>query len=60
MDNDPNDGEMEETLKPDIPKPAGKPLSAADALREARDTYGDSSASPNREDQEDMHRGDDA
>jgi len=57
MDNNANDDEMEETLKPDIPKPKGKPLSPADALREARDTYGDSSASPNREDQEDMHRG---
>lgn len=51
------DDEMDETLKPDIPRPAGKPLSPREALREALDTYGDSSQSPNREDQEDEHGG---
>ncbi|MBV8195608.1 MAG: hypothetical protein JOY80_08780 [Candidatus Dormibacteraeota bacterium] len=52
-----NDDGLEETLKPDIPHPTGRKLSPEEALREARDTYGDSSTSPNREDQEDMHRG---
>ncbi len=49
--------ELDETLKPDIPRPHHKPLPPGEALREARDTYGDDSASPNREDQEDMHHG---
>jgi hypothetical protein len=52
-----DDAELEETLKPDIPRSAGKKLSPEEALREARDTYGDSSAFPNREDQEDAHHG---
>ncbi|MBV8118273.1 MAG: hypothetical protein JOY69_00775 [Candidatus Eremiobacteraeota bacterium] len=52
-----DDDELEETLKPDVPRPKDVQLRPEDALREARDTYGDSSASPNREDQEDMHRG---
>ena len=57
MDRDRNLDELDETLKPDIPRPERKPLSPDQALREARDTYGDDSVSPNREDQEDMHHG---
>lgn len=54
--DDPLD-ELDETLKPDIPRPHRKPLPPDQALREARDTYGDDSYSPNREDAEDMHHG---
>lgn len=49
--------ELDETLKPDIPRPPEKRLPPDEALREARETYGDDSFSPNREDQEDMHHG---
>jgi hypothetical protein len=52
-----DDDELDETLKPDIPKPRDRKLDPDEALREARDTYGDDSAQPNREDQEDMHHG---
>lgn len=48
--------EMDETLKPDLPR-VGKPLTPAEAIREERDTYGESSEYPNREDQEDEHAG---
>jgi hypothetical protein len=47
---------MDETIKPDLPR-GDKPLSSAEAVREQRDTYGDSSESPNRQDQEDEHAG---
>jgi hypothetical protein len=49
-------GEMDETIKPDLPR-GDKPLSSAEAIREQLDTYGDSSESPNRQDQEDEHAG---
>jgi hypothetical protein len=52
-----SDDELQETLKPDVPRPRGKKLSPEEALREALDTYGDSSAFPSRGDQEDEHRG---
>jgi hypothetical protein len=48
---------MDETIKPDLPRTGDKPLSPAEALREQRDTYGDSSESPNRQDQEAEHAG---
>jgi hypothetical protein len=57
MQRDDKLDELDETLKPDIPRPHEKRLRPEEALREARDTYGDDSASPNREDQEDMHHG---
>jgi hypothetical protein len=47
---------MDETIKPDLPR-GDEPLSPAEAIREQRDTYGDSSESPNRQDQEDEHAG---
>jgi hypothetical protein len=53
---DPRDPELDETLKPDLPREDGT-LSPAQAIREERDTYGDSSTFPNREDQEDEHAG---
>ena len=56
MERDRNE-ELDETLKPDIPRPQGKKLPPDEALREALATYGDDSVSPNREDQEDMHHG---
>jgi hypothetical protein len=52
-----NGDELDETLKPDIPRQRDRKLDPAEALREARDTYGDDSTQPNREDQEDMHHG---
>jgi hypothetical protein len=53
---DPRDPELDETLKPDLPRPSD-PLSPAQAIREQRDTYGENSTFPNREDQEDEHAG---
>jgi len=47
---------MDETIKPDLPR-GREPLSPAEAIREQRDTYGDSSESPNRQNQEDEHAG---
>jgi hypothetical protein len=44
----------DDELKPDI---SGRGLSPEEALRRERDTYGDDSAFPNREDIEDEHRG---
>jgi hypothetical protein len=54
---DPRDPELDETLKPDVPRTSSDPLSPAEAIREQRETYGDSSAFPNEQDQEDMHSG---
>jgi hypothetical protein len=53
---DPRDPELDETLKPDLPR-SSDPLSPAEAIREQRDTYGESSAFPNEGDQEDEHAG---
>jgi hypothetical protein len=53
---DPRDPELDETLKPDLPR-SSDPLSPSEAIREQRDTYGDDSTFPNREDQEDEHAG---
>jgi hypothetical protein len=47
---------MDETIKPDLPR-SGETLSPAEAIREQLDTYGDSSESPNRQDQQDEHAG---
>jgi hypothetical protein len=57
MDNDRLRGEDEETIAPDIAPRRDLPLDPADAVEGERDKYGDSSANPNREDQEDVHRG---
>jgi hypothetical protein len=53
---DPRDPELDETLKPDLPR-SSDPLSPSEAIREQRDTYGEDSTFPNREDQEDEHAG---
>jgi hypothetical protein len=45
--------EEEEQIKPDI----GQGLPPAEAIRRERDTYGDDSTFPNREDIEDEHAG---
>lgn len=45
--------EGEEQIKPDI----GEDLAPAEAIRRERDTYGDDSAFPNRENIEDEHAG---
>ena len=55
-----SDDELDETMKPDLPRPHDTPLRPGEAMREERDTYGDDSTSPNREDQEDMHHGSDS
>jgi len=52
-----NDRDEEQDLKPDILEKGEKKLTTAEALKRDRETYGDSSTSPNREDQEDMHGG---
>ncbi len=44
-------------LKPDIDEGERSPLSPAEAMRRERDTYGEDSTFPNREDQEDEHGG---
>ena len=57
MDNDRTDAGAEETIAPDVAPRRKLPLDPADAVELERDKYGDSSANPNREDQEDVHRG---
>ncbi|MBV9718817.1 MAG: hypothetical protein JOZ77_05830 [Candidatus Eremiobacteraeota bacterium] len=49
--------EDEESIAPDIAPRRDLPLEPADAIVADRDRYGDDSANPNREDQEDVHRG---
>jgi hypothetical protein len=44
-----------EELKPDLPTKSRNP---ADLIRMERDTYGDDSTFPNRDDTEDEHEGD--
>lgn len=57
MDNDRPYGEDEETIAPDVAPRRELPLDPADAVELERDRYGDNSTNPNREDQEDEHRG---
>jgi len=57
MDNDRPRDEEDETIAPDIAPGRDLPLDPADAVERERDKYGDSSTNPNREDQEDVHRG---
>jgi hypothetical protein len=57
MDNDRPRGEEDEAIAPDIAPRRDLPLDPADAVERERDKYGDSSTNPNREDQEDVHRG---
>jgi hypothetical protein len=52
-DQPPRLPEEEEQIKPDI----GEDLPPAEAIRRERDTYGDDSTFPNREDIEDEHAG---
>jgi hypothetical protein len=48
----------DDTLKPDIAEKGDKgPLSPGEAMRRERETYGDDSTFPNREDTEDEHAG---
>jgi hypothetical protein len=49
----------EETIKPDILERGERgPLSPAEAVRREKDTYGETSLDPNRQDQEDEHGAD--
>lgn len=56
MDNDRLRGE-DETIAPDVAPERELPLDPADAVERERAKYGDTSMNPNREDQEDVHRG---
>jgi hypothetical protein len=47
----------EETIAPDIAPRRDLPLDPADAVELERDKYGENSTNPNRDDQEDVHRG---
>jgi len=48
----------DQTLKPDILEEGDRgPLSPGEALKRDRETYGDDSTSPNRDDIEDEHSG---
>lgn len=49
--------EDDETIAPDVAPRRDLPLDPADAVKREREKYGDSSANPNRGDQEDVHRG---
>jgi hypothetical protein len=49
---------VDEDIKPDIVDAGDRsPLSPGEALRRERDTYGDDSTFPNRDDIEDEHAG---
>ena len=52
-----SDNDADQDLKPDVLEEGEEQLTPAEALKRQRETYGDSSTSPNREDQEDMHGG---
>ncbi|HEY5258803.1 MAG TPA: hypothetical protein VIJ12_10560 [Candidatus Baltobacteraceae bacterium] len=52
-----SDNDQDQDLKPDVLEEGEEQLTPAEALKRQRETYGDSSTSPNREDQEDMHGG---
>jgi hypothetical protein len=47
----------EEEIAPDIAPRRDLPLDPADAVALERDKYGENSTNPNRDDQEDVHRG---
>lgn len=49
--------EEDEAIAPDIAPADDLPLDPADVMRLEREKYGESSAEPNLEDQEDMHGG---
>jgi hypothetical protein len=55
MNDDNLNGDQD--LKPDVLEEDEEQLTPAEALKRERETYGDSSASPNAQDQEDMHGG---
>jgi hypothetical protein len=59
MDEDkfPFPDDEEQTIAPDVASTGEKPLSPAEALEREEDTYGESTADENREDQRDMNRG---
>jgi hypothetical protein len=52
-----NRNQEEQEIKPDIEQRPGEPLSPAEALRRDRETYGENSTFPNRDDIEDEHSG---
>lgn len=47
----------EEAISPDVAPRDDWPIDPAEAVRLEREKYGDSTANPNREDQEDVHAG---
>ncbi len=49
--------EDEDVIAPDIAPRRDRPLDPAEALALEREKYGDNSTNPNRDDQEDVHRG---
>jgi hypothetical protein len=57
MENDRPLPEDEEIIAPDTVPRKEWPLDPADVLAAERDKYGENSTNPNREDQEDVHRG---
>lgn len=57
MDNDRTLPQDEDVIPPDVAPRKDRPLDPGDAVILEREQYGDSSASPNRQDQEDVHRG---
>jgi hypothetical protein len=58
MDNDNRPlPEDEDVITPDVAPRRDRPLDPADAVKREREKYGDSSTNPNRDDQEDVHRG---
>jgi hypothetical protein len=52
-----NNHDEDQDLKPDVLEEGETRLTPAEALKRERETYGDSSTSPNAQDQEDMHGG---
>ncbi len=57
MDNDRPLPEDEDVIAPDVVPRRKRPLDPADVLAADLERYGDTSADPNREDQDDVHRG---
>ncbi len=57
MDNDRPLPEDEDVIPPDVVPRRERPLDPADVLEADLERYGDTSANPNREDQDDVHRG---
>jgi hypothetical protein len=49
--------EDEDVIPPDLMPRRDRPLNPADAIAADRERYGDSSSSPNRDDEDDVHRG---